>query len=69
MGNDGKMHKRWECLSRPRSQDGQRYCLFTTNDDTARCMYAYSNGDELPLRVKRNWSADRTWVLDTVDIV
>jgi hypothetical protein len=69
MRNDGKMHKRWECLSRPRPQDVQRYCLFTTNTGTARCMYAYRNGDELPLRAKRNWPADRSWVLDVVDIL
>lgn len=68
MGNDGKMRQRWALLSHPQQQDERRFCFFTTNTDTARCMYAFSNGDEVTLRAKRNWPAGQTWLLDTVDI-
>jgi hypothetical protein len=68
MHNDGKMHKRWECLSRARSEGEERYCLFVTNTDSARCMYAWRNGSELALQRKGDWRADRNWALDFVDI-
>ena len=46
MGNQGKLHRRWEWLSVP-TNSGCRYCLHTTNvigRSPGRALYAFRNG-------------------------